>query len=162
MKHKTIKVLTVGCLALACIGLSSCESTTTIENPWTEYFTLNAAKSHSDFSLNNVPDSFEGESITYVGYLSSMNMSQVIYGEDYCVIRKAKIKDDDISGDYNEYPVKESTEINNIKVVLKGSDSKSIDHYNLALWRNGKYSYSIYAENGMNKNTVQELMEKIN
>lgn len=160
MKHKLLTISTVACLGLACLGLSSCSTeSNTIANPWTEYFSFNAAKSHSEFTLDNAPNTYEGETITYTGYLSSVNMSQIIYGDDYCILRKAKVDDEDISGDYNDYSVVEKTTIDGNKVVLKGNGNKSVDCYNLALWHSGKYSYSISCPNGISKKTVAEYME---
>lgn len=63
-------------------------------------------------------------------------MIQAFYGENgsQMLIRKAQ-GDQDISGDYNEYPQIETVD----GITLKGEN----DQFTLAVWTNGGYTYSI-------------------
>ena len=99
--------------------------------------------------------------ISYIGYLADGDLSEVIYGDQYCVLRAAKGKAD-ISGDYNDYARKDKRTLNGVKVELFAiSDNKSVDCYNLAKWHKGQYSYSMYTENGMSLKTIEKYMERL-
>ena len=132
----------VFCLLLI-LMLSGCQSST-IANPWIDYASIAQAKKNPDFLLVDVPETYEGEAISYIGYLADGDLSEVIYGDQYCVLRKDK------------------RTLNGVKVELFAiSDNKSVDCYNLAKWHKGQYSYSMYTENGMSLKTIEKYMERL-
>lgn len=119
-----------------------------------------AGKKESRFFVGRCT-TYEGEAISYIGYLAEVDLSEVIYGDQYCVLRAAKGKAD-ISGDYNDYARKDKRTLNGVKVELFAiSDNKSVDCYNLAKWHKGQYSYSMYTENGMSLKTIEKYMERL-
>lgn len=147
------------CLLLI-LMLSGCQSST-IANPWIDYASIAQAKKNPDFLLVDVPETYEGEAISYIGYLADGDLSEVIYGDQYCVLRAAKGKAD-ISGDYNDYARKDKRTLNGVKVELFAiSDNKSVDCYNLAKWHKGQYSYSMHTENGMSLKAIEKYMERL-
>lgn len=81
-------------------------------------------------------------------------MIQALYGKDGSdmLIRKAHASGN-ISGDYNEY--------SQIKIVdgitLKGKDGK----FFLALWTNGKYSYSISVGSALSQADIMALADGV-
>ncbi len=65
------------------------------------------------------------------------------YGEaEGIYIRKGR-GHQDISGDYNEYAVIDQVDVDGKTVTMKGFEK---DQYNLAIWIDGDYSYSIFGD----------------
>lgn len=75
---------------------------------------------------------------------------------DRAIYRKAK-ETNDISGDYNEYAETDVMDIDGVEVALKGNDGL----YNLAIWQNGDYSYSLYIDKGVDYNTFAGIIKNI-
>lgn len=65
--------------------------------------------------------------------------------------------DSDISGDYNVYQMEKEVTADGRKAVLKGSGKK----YNLAVWTYGRFSYSLYCEDGLSENEMLEVIIEI-
>ena len=142
------------CLSL----LFGLQSQSNLANPWIEYSSIEEASKQSSFSLSSIPNEIEQESISYIGYLKKEKIWQVNYGENAFVLRKGKGKKD-ISGDYNDYALQKKKTIHHCKVTIKALNfNKSKDAYNLAIWHDQKYAYSIYSENGMSLDTIKKLM----
>ncbi len=118
------------------------DSSTTIANPITEYANIGELSKAIGFDmeeLNNLP--FQPKSTFYATVAG--DLAEIIYygnndSEEICY-RKA-LGSEDISGDYNNYTVETTTEINGHTVTLKGYEAGL---YNLALWSDGTYSYSL-------------------
>ncbi len=132
-----------------------------LANPWIEYSSIEDASKQFSFSLSSIPNEIEHESISYIGYLKNEKIWQVSYGENVFVLRKGKGKKD-ISGDYNDYALKKTKKIHHCKITIKARNyNKSKDAYNLAIWHDQKYAYSIYSENGMNLDTIRYLLNQM-
>ena len=84
-------------------------------------------------------------------------MAQIIYtvGEKDIYYRKSSGSEDN-SGDYNEYAVVETVDVEGIVVTLKGNDGG----YSLALWESDGYSYSLGGLDGVSKEELVELVSE--
>ncbi len=129
-----------------------------LDNPWIDYPSIEDAMNESSFSLSKIPNEIEQNSISYIGFLKEEKLWQIIYGENAFILRKGKGKKD-ISGDYSDYALQIKRTLHHHKVTIKGiNHNKSKDAYNLAIWHDSKYAYSIYSENGMSLDTIKKLM----
>lgn len=52
---------------------------------------------------------------------------------------------------------KDTLNVDNVAVTVKGDDDADY----LLVWKNGEYSYSVYADNGLNKENLAELVSLI-
>ena len=120
-----------------------------------EYKTLDEAEKALNLKVNSLktlPKGFKMESISVI----SNEIIQVEYndGNNNIIFRAGK-GIDNISGDYNVYQVKNTAKVNGISINLEGNKSKE---YNLALWEKDGISYSISAENGIDKKTILDMI----
>lgn len=85
-------------------------------------------------------------------------MAEIVYDTvdgDCLTVRKAP-GTDDISGDYNEYTLEETTDTG---VVLKGDKETSLIY--LAVWTAGEYTYSFNSSEGMTKAAMEGIVANI-
>lgn len=136
------------------LGCTKDENKASMINPWIEVETIDEAKKIAGFDFV-IPETVDSKEITYIASITD-EIIDVRYGDDYVSIRKGK-GSEDISGDYNEYPVCEEETINGVDVVEKGTK----DAVNHVTWTNGDYSYSIYSETGITIEAVQLLVSSI-
>lgn len=104
----------------------------------------------SDLSyLPFTPDSsdyiYDGDGLAEIDY-SSQNMT--------AKYRKSSGSEDN-SGDYSDYDQTEKIECGKYKVTLKGSGGK----YSLAVYTDGKYSYSISLSGGVSSDEWQKIIK---
>ena len=104
--------------------------------------------------IKNLP--FKAEKTNYV--LISGETAEISYikGNKTVIFRKSKGNGDN-SGDYTAY---EKTVIKDFgfgEVTLKGSKKT----YNLAVWENGGYSYSLHCKKGVPENTIKNIIIQI-
>ena len=93
-----------------------------------------------------------GFSVNDISYLADI---QYEFSEQNISYRKSQGNGDN-SGDYNKYNSIEKIQINSYFVTIKGNDN----NYSLAIWNNGKYSYSINLENAIAKKQFINLLKK--
>lgn len=100
---------------------------------------------------------FEVSDCIYQSY--DGEMAEIIYfGNDEQTLRYRKeVGDSDISGDYNVYKKEKKVTIYGRKAILKGNGRK----YNLAVWTYGRFSYSVYFENGMSESEILNIITEI-
>ncbi len=143
---------------ILCLFLLTACKESSIANPWIEYSSITEAEKEDSFSLQEIPNEIEGESISYIGFLKEETLWQITYGDNSFVLRKG-LGSKDISGDYNDYAFKFTKRIQNQKILIQAiNHNKSKDAYNLATWHDQKYAYSIYSENGMSLETIENLL----
>ena len=113
--------------------------------------------SYVGFPINEVSSlPFEATDIVYSAYghelaeISYANEEQILY------FRKS-IGTEDNSGDYNTYNTLSEMTVKNCPITIKGND----DLYNLAIWNDGQYSYSIYITNGISQDKLSDLIETL-
>ncbi len=100
---------------------------------------------------------FTAEETIYT-YYSDMKIIEISYQcqTDRATYRKSPGNEEN-SGDYNVYKDILTVNISDVSVEIKGNDNL----YNLALWENDGYSYSLNLQNNIDKNKYISMLEKI-
>ena len=128
-----------------------------IANPFVDYATLEEAAQAAGFTLK-VPNVKEG-SVPVIQVMDGV-MIQFIFvdenGDPSLYIRK-EAGDEDISGDYNEYPEITTETVGDRTVTVKGSDGK----VSVAIWTANGYSYAVMSETPMEKDAMLALINDI-
>ena len=91
---------------------------------------------------------------------ASLNELEIQYLTDdemQAYIRKAK-DDGDISGDYNKYEYTGELKVGDDTLTFKG---QSEDEINLAVWNVGDYAYCIGIPQGVDAETMEELVLEV-
>lgn len=141
-----------------------------IENPFTDYTSMDEAAAAAGFSLT-VPDTMNNYSDRIIRAMTSedtASMIEVIYcngneNEDTDVENEIRIRKaygtEDISGDYTEYSESSTVMVENIPVSVKGDNGK----IRLATWTNGDYTYSIgfYFDAGISVEDLNDFITSI-
>lgn len=130
---------------LCCLIIVSCvkkqETSIEIINPFVEVNTLKEAEEIAGFQLT-LPDNFFDESYERKIRAIGNKFIEVDYRglDEWIIIRKSLYDgEEDISGDYNEYPEERTEVYGDIKVLLRGNEGK----INVISWRDGDYVYSV-------------------
>lgn len=134
----------------------SVEDSTQIPNPFTEYDSVAEAKKALAFDAklpSYMPAGYEFDYTSVIG----KTFIQVSYknGDNEILVRTAK-ETGDISGDYNVYKNEETVEISGHSVLLRGNDGVSN-----ATWNDGGYTYSVYADKGLDITEIEKIIESI-
>lgn len=95
------------------------------------------------------------DTITWLAY--GPNLAEIDYESDNQTIcyRKSEGNEDN-SGDYNEYTLTDKIQIGSSIINIKGNDEK----YNLAVWNDGTYSYSINLSTALDEKQFVKLLKK--
>lgn len=97
------------------------------------------------FHLPPIPElPFETEAIAYSSYWNNMAQITCSGSENTAVLRMTP-GTKDCSGDYTEYPTEEVLEVQDLSITLKGKE----DAFQLAVWSDGEYSYSVRMQQGV-------------
>ena len=99
---------------------------------------------------------FFPQSIYYTSYWGEMAQIDYANGGSTACFRQS-LGDEDNSGDWNEYPAKESFTVNGCAVTLKGE----ADSYTLAIWQDGTYSYSLSLSAGQPASVWESIVEGV-
>ena len=155
------------CLAILLVGAAALpklissptpeESETTIANGMVEVTSkeeLSEAVGFPVKSAQSLP--FFPQSIYYTSYWGEMAQIDYENGGSTACFRQS-LGEEDNSGDWNEYPVKESFTVNGCAVTLKGER----DSYTLGIWSDGTYSYSLSLSAGQPASVWAELIEGV-
>ena len=161
--NKINKLLVVLILSMFCFSCSS--NNNQIANPWTIVDSVEEASSLTNFDFI-VPEKIDDNDVSLIEVMND-EIIEIRYGEDI-IIRKAKGKDD-ISGDYNSYDVVKEETISyvapnatcgtsdEIVLTLRGND----DTYNCITWTYLDYAYSITSNDGLNLNSILDIVNSI-
>ena len=154
-----LAVLLVGAMALPKFISSPVpeESETMIANGMVEVTSkeeLSEAVGFPVKSAQSLP--FFPQSIYYTSYWGEMAQIDYANGGSTACFRQS-LGEEDNSGDWNEYPAKESFTVNGCAVTLKGER----DSYTLAIWQDGTYSYSLSLSAGQPASVWAELIEGV-
>lgn len=99
---------------------------------------------------------FEATEIIYTAYWGEL--AEVAYmNEEQTLFYRKSLGEEDNSGDYNIYESEIQIKVRNTVVTMKGNSGK----YNLAVWTDSQYSYSISVTNGISKEDLINLVEQI-
>ena len=154
-----LAVLLVGAMALPKFISSPVpeESETMIANGMVEVTSkeeLSEAVGFPVKSAQSLP--FFPQSIYYTSYWGEMAQIDYANGGSMACFRQS-LGEEDNSGDWNEYPAKESFTVNGCAVTLKGER----DSYTLGIWSDGTYSYSLSLSAGQPASVWAELIEGV-
>ena len=154
-----LAILLVGAAALSKLISSPApeESETTIANGMVEVASkeeLSEAVGFPVKSAQSLP--FFPQSIYYTSYWGEMAQIDYANGGSTACFRQS-LGEEDNSGDWNEYPAKESFTVNGCAVTLKGER----DSYTLGIWSDGTYSYSLSLSAGQPASVWAELIEGV-
>lgn len=136
--------------------------TVQIANPWVDCATLDEAAKLAGFDIA-VPGKFDGYPNKVIQAIEA-SMIQVMYfdgdtsAEDSSMVMVRKgTGDEDISGDYNEYPEKETVNIHGVDVQLRGENGLVYS----AIWTWNGYSFAINADKGLSRNALANAIEEM-
>lgn len=154
-----LAVLLVGAAALPKLISSPApeESETTIVNGMVEVTSkeeLSEAVGFPVKSAQSLP--FLPQSIYYTSYWGDMAQIDYENGGSTACFRQS-LGEEDNSGDWNEYPAKESFTVNGCAVTLKGER----DSYTLGIWSDGTYSYSLSLSAGQPASVWASIVEGV-
>ena len=144
---KTLALILCAALALCLVACgkaaapaASGEESTQIANPFVEYETMDEAAAAVGLSLS-VPETPEGYDDPFIEVIGGELLQLVYANEDsqFITVRKAAIADEDVSGDYNEYPQTRKTTLGDNEVLFKGAD----ELVSVIIWSVDGYSYSV-------------------
>lgn len=98
----------------------------------------------------------QGSNIRSINVISN-EIIQIEYniGEKDSSFRAGK-EVENISGDYNEYKINKSIEVNKVNVNLKGNKDTIV---NLATWEKDSISYSISSKSGIDDETILNMIK---
>ena len=99
---------------------------------------------------------FFPQSIYYTSYWGDMAQIDYANGGSTACFRQS-LGEEDNSGDWNEYPAKESFTVNGCAVTLKGER----DSYTLGIWSDGTYSYSLSLSAGQPASVWESIVEGV-
>lgn len=121
-----------------------------------DYKTLEEAEKTVGFKINPVKVLPQGFNMNNINVISD-EIIQIKYsiGEKDISFRAGK-EIENISGDYNEYKFNKSFKLNDVNINLKGNKDKII---NLATWEKGDISYSISSTNGIEEETMLNMIK---
>ncbi len=155
------------CLAILLVGAAALpklissptpeESETTIANGMVEVTSkeeLSEAVGFPVKSAQSLP--FFPQSIYYTSYWGEMAQIDYANGGSMACFRQS-LGEEDNSGDWSEYPAKESFTVNGCAVTLKGE----ADSYTLAIWQDGTYSYSLSLSAGQPASVWESIVEGV-
>lgn len=169
------KLIALVLTALMLTSLAACGQKTTdngntsenmgtvqISNPWVDCATLDEAAKLAGFDIA-VPGKFDGYPNKVIQAIEE-SMIQVMYfdgdpsAEDSSMVMVRKgTGDEDISGDYNEYPEKETVSIHGVDVQLRGENGLVYS----AIWTWNGYSFAINADKGLSRNALANAIEEM-
>lgn len=155
------------CLAILLVGAAALpklissptpeESETTIANGMVEVASKEELSEAVGFPIKSAQSlPFFPQSIYYTSYWGEMAQIDYANGGSMACFRQS-LGEEDNSGDWNEYPAKESFTVNGCAVTLKGE----ADSYTLAIWQDGTYSYSLSLSAGQPASVWASIVEGV-
>ena len=154
------KLLIFLCLIL----LFSCNSTKQVvepslmtANPFVDCSSLKEAEKIAGFSIS-IPKELNNKELIYRVLNTGDKMIEIIQLSDNekMTIRKSK-STEDISGVYKSFDVVKKIIVDDKEVLIKGEN----DIFEVAVWINNGFSYSISSNDGFPLNELQALIKQI-
>lgn len=138
-------VTAAGCGKKDSVQPSAETQTVGIANPFKDCASVEEAGELAGFDFT-VPESLEGYGEPSYSAIEN-DLAQVIYrdGDDNRLLIRKAAGNDDISGDYNDYPEINTVSVGGLEVTVKGNDGKM----NVAIWTNDGYTFAIMADNAV-------------
>ncbi|MDO5110341.1 MAG: hypothetical protein Q4D59_10460 [Erysipelotrichaceae bacterium] len=134
------------------------EESTSMANPWHTVERIDEAQEAVGFEFSlPVVDLYNGADISYMAS-DELKIIQVTFqdeGGEIC-LRKG-VGDEDISGDYNDWPDVRELSYGDLTVTVKGSG----EDIHTVIWNDSEFSYSITSEGSLNEQAVSALVSSI-
>ena len=136
-------------------SMNSDKPDVTIVNPMTHFETMEEVQAVTGFTMecpatykDSAPDGYT----VYNGKL--IEAKYISAGEETVMrVRKAKGSEEDISGEYTDYPTETQWQKGGITYTAKGTGAM----YNLILWQSGDCSYSVSVSEGISRSEADNL-----
>lgn len=134
------------------------ENNVQIPNPFIPYESIDAAKQALSFTPSvpsYIPNGYDIDEISVIGN----DFLQIIYRNDgdKTIYYRTAVGNEDISGDYNNYSETKTVVINGNDVTIKGNDRL----YHNAYWFEGDNAFSLYSNNGIEKDSMIDIIESV-
>ena len=126
-----------------------------VPNPWAICETLTVAEESAGFEMV-LPESIEEEDMAIKAMKDSMIDVEFTSGDDKISVRKGTASDS-ISGNFTVYDDVEEVETDGITVTTKGAE----DLIYVATWNVGDYSFAINAVDGVDLETLTNLVKTV-
>lgn len=97
---------------------------------------------------------FTAQSVSYISLWGTTAEIRYAGDDQHCTYRVSKGSGDN-SGDFSVYETVTSLELDTFTAELKGNSSL----YNLVLWENNGYAYSLKFENGISDDEIRKIFE---
>lgn len=155
-----IAVLIVGAYTITTFNKYNTENNKNVLNTTSDIVDASSTKELSQLvgfqvkTLSYLP--FDVIDTTYTSYWKEFSQIEYLGSTETATFRTA-LGNQDISGDYNTYSSMEQLTIGENVITLKGTN----DLYNLAIWNDSTYSYSIQLSNGTSINTWIAIINSI-
>jgi hypothetical protein len=120
---------------------SSDTPSVSMANPFIECKDLDEAAAVAGFEFD-IPEELMSEYETYINAIDGSMIQVIFYSSGDEAFRIRKGYGDDISGDYNSYPVATAFDGKLYSGILKGEDDA---HVSCAIWNDSDYAYSLTA-----------------
>ena len=150
---------------VACKGQATTPETTDTEgsavigmqmpNPWKEFTGIDEAENAAGFEID-VPEGVDGYDEQLVQGMDDMIEVRFINGDDQINIRKS-VGTDDNSGVYDSFETVTTENVNGHDVSV----SSNGDQAYLATWTAGDYTFSVYANNGMDLAALLDIVAAV-
>lgn len=128
-----------------------------LENDIREYTSAQELSKAVGFEFHDITElPFDVQKSIYIAYWKELAEIKY-YGEEQTITVRKSIGSEDNSGDYTFYSMVHEITIDTNLVTIKGNEEK----YNLAVWADNGYSYSIHLTNGISENELQDIILKI-
>lgn len=128
-----------------------------LENDIREYTSAKELSKAVGFEFHDITElPFDVQKSIYIAYWKELAEIKY-YGEEQTITVRKSIGSEDNSGDYTFYSMVHEITIDTNLVTIKGNEEK----YNLAVWADNGYSYSIHLTNGISENELQDIILKI-
>lgn len=139
---------------------NSADNNVQMPNPFIIYDNLDAAKKALSFNPLVPSDAPTGYSIREISAIGN-DFLQIIYGndnQDKTIYYRTAKGNEDISGDYNIYSNTKTITVNGNNITIKGNNNL----YNNATWYDTNHAFSIYSNDGISKETMENIIKSIN
>ena len=151
-----LAVLLTGSIA-ACAQKAAEESTPNaqIPNPWVDCATLDEAARIAGFDIA-IPGKIDGYPNKVIQAIEKSTIQVLYYDGDPAAENSSMVMvrkgtgNEDISGDYNAYPEKETVQMHGADIQLRGDKGLVYS----AIWTWDGYSFAINADNGLSRDAL--------
>lgn len=139
------------------LGETEEEAGMRIPNPWNTFDTLDEAVESSGINLL-IPDEFKSQVTAYRAIAGDMIEVRIALDGKEITVRATDVTADDISGDYNTYPVEFVQNIQDLSVAFRATDDSTV---NVASWADETYSYCLISTEGISKALASDVVSSL-